>query len=265
MYIGIVLMCVDCVLASPRITQADPSWQTPPEGVLSHAWQPQASTPVVARCIHSTHGLARHRSKQLLYLLFIHVLVTSVATTTSTCSRSSSSPMAPCAALGPPHARLPLQWPGTRWHKASKPIDTIAGLATLDWNTGEVVMYTHQSGELIRLPRGTTQLVTLKVLEFLYVSARGAGWWAAMTTWAQSFIQCGTQPWRGPRMMQHHGNARVAPTTMGWAEPVARRGARWACGEEDKEHWILRPGANKRRGRGTTVKSGYSFRIIKVR
>jgi hypothetical protein len=58
----------------------------------------------------------------------------------------------------------------------SKPIDTIAGLATLDWNTGEVVMYTHQSRELIRLPRGTTQLVTLKVLEFLYVSARGAGW-----------------------------------------------------------------------------------------
>ncbi len=25
-------MCVDCVLASPRITQANPSWRIPPHG-----------------------------------------------------------------------------------------------------------------------------------------------------------------------------------------------------------------------------------------
>jgi hypothetical protein len=28
----IVLLCVDCVLASPRIAQADPGWRTPPWG-----------------------------------------------------------------------------------------------------------------------------------------------------------------------------------------------------------------------------------------
>jgi hypothetical protein len=39
----------------------------------------------------------------------------------------------------------------------------------------------------------------------------------------------------------------------GWAA-AARCGARRAHGEEDEEHWILRPGANKRRGRGTAVK-----------
>jgi hypothetical protein len=32
MYVGIVLMCVDCVLASPRIAQADPGRQTFPQG-----------------------------------------------------------------------------------------------------------------------------------------------------------------------------------------------------------------------------------------
>jgi hypothetical protein len=32
MYVGIVLMCVDCVLAALRITQADPGRQTPPRG-----------------------------------------------------------------------------------------------------------------------------------------------------------------------------------------------------------------------------------------
>jgi hypothetical protein len=32
MYVGIVLMCVDYVLASLRITQADPGQQTPPRG-----------------------------------------------------------------------------------------------------------------------------------------------------------------------------------------------------------------------------------------
>jgi hypothetical protein len=30
MYIDIVLMCVDCVLASPRIAQTGPGWRTPP-------------------------------------------------------------------------------------------------------------------------------------------------------------------------------------------------------------------------------------------
>jgi raffinose synthase len=45
-------------------------------------------------------------------------------------------------------------------------VDAIAGLAGPDWNTGEVVVYTHRSGELIRLPRGATLPVTLKVLEF---------------------------------------------------------------------------------------------------
>jgi hypothetical protein len=32
MYVGIVFMCVDCVLASLRITQADPSRRAPPRG-----------------------------------------------------------------------------------------------------------------------------------------------------------------------------------------------------------------------------------------
>jgi hypothetical protein len=32
MYIDIVLLCVDCVLASPRIAQADPGRRTPPRG-----------------------------------------------------------------------------------------------------------------------------------------------------------------------------------------------------------------------------------------
>jgi hypothetical protein len=32
MYVGIVLTCVDCVLASLRITQADPGRRTPPRG-----------------------------------------------------------------------------------------------------------------------------------------------------------------------------------------------------------------------------------------
>jgi hypothetical protein len=36
MYIGIVLLCVDCVLASTRIAQADPGQHTEvPEGILS--------------------------------------------------------------------------------------------------------------------------------------------------------------------------------------------------------------------------------------
>jgi hypothetical protein len=35
MYVCIVLMCVDCVLATPRIVQADPGRRTLPEVVLS--------------------------------------------------------------------------------------------------------------------------------------------------------------------------------------------------------------------------------------
>ncbi|GJN22924.1 hypothetical protein PR202_gb10533 [Eleusine coracana subsp. coracana] len=44
-------------------------------------------------------------------------------------------------------------------------VDAIAGLAGPGW-AGEVVVYAHQSGELVRLPRGATLPVTLKVLEF---------------------------------------------------------------------------------------------------
>ncbi len=32
MYVGIVLMCVDCVLAALRIAQADPGRRSPPRG-----------------------------------------------------------------------------------------------------------------------------------------------------------------------------------------------------------------------------------------
>jgi hypothetical protein len=32
MYFGLSTLCVDCVLASPRIAQADPSQQMPPRG-----------------------------------------------------------------------------------------------------------------------------------------------------------------------------------------------------------------------------------------
>jgi hypothetical protein len=32
MDVGIVLMCVDCVLSSPKIAQADPGRRTPPRG-----------------------------------------------------------------------------------------------------------------------------------------------------------------------------------------------------------------------------------------
>ncbi|KAJ1293072.1 hypothetical protein BS78_01G040000 [Paspalum vaginatum] len=44
-------------------------------------------------------------------------------------------------------------------------VDAIAGLAPPDWD-GEVVVYTYRAGELIRLPKGATLPVTLKVLEF---------------------------------------------------------------------------------------------------
>jgi hypothetical protein len=32
MHVGIVLLCVDCVLTLPRIAQADPGRRTPPQG-----------------------------------------------------------------------------------------------------------------------------------------------------------------------------------------------------------------------------------------
>jgi hypothetical protein len=43
MYDGIVLMCVDCVLASPGIAQADPRRRTPPRGgsVIPLSFQPK--------------------------------------------------------------------------------------------------------------------------------------------------------------------------------------------------------------------------------
>nr|CAB3497751.1 unnamed protein product [Digitaria exilis]CAB3504028.1 unnamed protein product [Digitaria exilis] len=44
-------------------------------------------------------------------------------------------------------------------------VDAIADIAGPGWD-GEVVVYTHRSGELIRLPKGATLPVTLKVLEF---------------------------------------------------------------------------------------------------
>uniref|UniRef100_A0A0E0KKJ1 galactinol--sucrose galactosyltransferase n=1 Tax=Oryza punctata TaxID=4537 RepID=A0A0E0KKJ1_ORYPU len=44
-------------------------------------------------------------------------------------------------------------------------VDAIADLAGTGW-TGDAVVYTHRSGELIRLPKGATLPVTLKVLEF---------------------------------------------------------------------------------------------------
>ncbi|PAN44407.1 hypothetical protein PAHAL_9G040600 [Panicum hallii] len=44
-------------------------------------------------------------------------------------------------------------------------VDAIADLAGPGWD-GEAVVYTHRSGELIRLPKGATLPVTLKVLEF---------------------------------------------------------------------------------------------------
>ncbi|KAF0910938.1 hypothetical protein E2562_005335 [Oryza meyeriana var. granulata] len=44
-------------------------------------------------------------------------------------------------------------------------VDAIANLAGPDW-TGEAVVYAYRSGELIRLPKGATLPVTLKVLEF---------------------------------------------------------------------------------------------------
>uniref|UniRef100_A0A0E0GVD9 galactinol--sucrose galactosyltransferase n=1 Tax=Oryza nivara TaxID=4536 RepID=A0A0E0GVD9_ORYNI len=44
-------------------------------------------------------------------------------------------------------------------------VDAIADVAGTGW-TGDAVVYAHRSGELIRLPKGATLPVTLKVLEF---------------------------------------------------------------------------------------------------
>nr|KJB14884.1 hypothetical protein B456_002G147800 [Gossypium raimondii] len=44
-------------------------------------------------------------------------------------------------------------------------VDSIAQVAGADWN-GESVVYAHRSGELVRLPKGASVPVTLKVLEY---------------------------------------------------------------------------------------------------
>ncbi|PPS13306.1 hypothetical protein GOBAR_AA07335 [Gossypium barbadense] len=44
-------------------------------------------------------------------------------------------------------------------------VDLIAQVAGADWN-GESVVYAHRSGELVRLPKGASVPVTLKVLEY---------------------------------------------------------------------------------------------------
>ncbi|CAN6297336.1 unnamed protein product [Urochloa humidicola] len=45
-------------------------------------------------------------------------------------------------------------------------VDALAAVAGAEWDGGEAVVYTHRSGELVRLPKGATLPVTLKVLEF---------------------------------------------------------------------------------------------------
>lgn len=47
----------------------------------------------------------------------------------------------------------------------ARDVDLINQVAGQDWN-GEVVVYTHRAGELVRLPKGTSLPVTLKVLEY---------------------------------------------------------------------------------------------------
>ncbi|KAM1750825.1 hypothetical protein FF1_008994 [Malus domestica] len=44
-------------------------------------------------------------------------------------------------------------------------VDAIAQVAGADWN-GETVVYAHKSGEVLRLPKGASMPVTLKVLEY---------------------------------------------------------------------------------------------------
>ncbi|XP_077211917.1 seed imbibition 2 [Tasmannia lanceolata] len=47
----------------------------------------------------------------------------------------------------------------------ARDVDFIDQVASQDWN-GQVIVYAHRSGELIRLPKGATLPVTLKVLEY---------------------------------------------------------------------------------------------------
>lgn len=44
-------------------------------------------------------------------------------------------------------------------------VDAIAQVAAADWN-GETIVYAHKSGEVVRLPKGASVPVTLKVLEY---------------------------------------------------------------------------------------------------
>jgi len=44
-------------------------------------------------------------------------------------------------------------------------VDSIAQLASSDWD-GQTIVYSYKSGEVIRLPKGVTLPVTLKVLEY---------------------------------------------------------------------------------------------------
>ncbi|TQE07544.1 hypothetical protein C1H46_006864 [Malus baccata] len=44
-------------------------------------------------------------------------------------------------------------------------VDAIAQVAGADWN-GEIVVYAHKSGEVLRLPKGASVSVTLKVLDY---------------------------------------------------------------------------------------------------
>ncbi|KAF2307911.1 hypothetical protein GH714_033321 [Hevea brasiliensis] len=44
-------------------------------------------------------------------------------------------------------------------------VDCIAQVAGADWN-GETIVYTHKSGEVVRLPKGASMPVTLKVLDY---------------------------------------------------------------------------------------------------
>lgn len=44
-------------------------------------------------------------------------------------------------------------------------VDSIAHIAGSDWD-GDAIIYAHRSGDVVRLPKGTSLPVTLKVLEY---------------------------------------------------------------------------------------------------
>lgn len=44
-------------------------------------------------------------------------------------------------------------------------VDSIAHIAGPEWD-GDAIIYAHRSGEVVRLPKGTSLPVTLKVLEY---------------------------------------------------------------------------------------------------